>query len=185
MIERHRGDEAFPDDGECFQPDGRGAGSSNKGKVRGTASHPFDEPVRVVLNQGDVDPGMRDVKRRERVEQRGDGARGNHADHQATAEEPVYLIHRLAHGVYSHQYRACSVERGGAGRSQARRAAGSVDEWYPEVVFELADLGADARLADVDTRGRTASSATAMKYSSCLISITIDSSNYPNDLLDF
>ena len=174
--------------GSASNPGGVGAGSADEGHVHRAAAHPLDEPVRVVLNQGEVDPGMGAVEGGQRVEQRGDGARRDHADHQSTADEPVHLVHRLAYGLDGRQHGPRLLERGGAGGRQARRAAGPVEERRTEVLLELADLRADTGLADVDTRRgavKFASSATATKYSSCLSSITDDSSNHLYDLLDF
>ena len=61
-------------------------------------------------------------------------------------------FNRLAHGSHGREHGPRSVERGRAGGRQARGAAGSVEEWCAEVLFELADLCADTGLADVDAR---------------------------------
>jgi len=90
---RQHGDEPFADDRQRAQPWGRGAGRPDKGQVRLAGADAFGEPVGAVLDQGDLDAGVGAVKRGEGIEQRGDGARGDHADHKPAADQPVHGVH--------------------------------------------------------------------------------------------
>ena len=138
--------------GSAPNPGGTVPEAPDEGHVHRAAAHPLYEPVGVVLNQGDVDPGMGEVESGERVEQRGGRARSDHADHQSTPQKPVHLIHRVAYGLNGREHGPRPFERGRAGGRHARRATGPVEERRPEVLFELADLRADSGLADVDPR---------------------------------
>ena len=149
MAGRQGRDEPFADDRQRAQPWGRGAGRSDQGQVRLAGADAVGEPVGVVLDQGDLDAGVGAVKGGEGIEQRGDGARGDHADHEPAADQPVHRVHGLPDGAGGCEYRAGVRQRRRSRGRQGGRAARPVDQGRAEIVLELPDLGADPRLADM------------------------------------
>jgi hypothetical protein len=109
-------DEPFADDGQRAQPGGRGAGRSDQGQVRLSGADAVGEPVGIVLDQSDLDAGVSVVKGGEGIEQRGDGAPGDHADYEPAADQPVHGVHGLPDGAGGCEY--------GAGVRQRRRSRG-------------------------------------------------------------
>lgn len=93
------------------------------------------------------------MERGERVEQPGDGAGGDHADHQPSPDQGRHLLDRLPGGRGGGQRRPGVRQRRTPGRGQGGSAGGAVEQGGAEVVLELADLGTDPGLADVDAVG--------------------------------
>ena len=188
MAGRHRRHEAVAGDGERLQPARRGTGRPDQRQVGRAGPDALDEPVGVAFLQGDPDARMGEVERGERVEQRGDGARGHHPDHDPAGEQPGDVVHRLP-----------DCGRGGErgpGVRQRRRPAPVSVATRPDRSMRVAPRSRSswriwALTPDWLTRTRCAarvkfaSSATATKYSSCRSSITSDSSYKKNNLLDF
>jgi hypothetical protein len=116
-------DEPFADDGQRAQPWGRGAGRSDEGQVRLARADAFGEPVGVVLNQGDLDSWVGAVEGGEGIEQRRDGARGDHADHEPAADQPVHGVHGLPDRAGGCEYGASVRQRRRSRRGQGGRAA--------------------------------------------------------------
>ena len=138
--------------------------------------------------QRDLDAGVGAVERGERVEQRRDGAAADHADDEPAADQPVHVVDRVPQRLGRGERGPGVVERRRAGRvsvavradgrSAARRARCSSWRTWALTPDWLMCTRSAARV-------KLASSATATKYSSCLSSITTDSSHQKNYLLDF
>jgi hypothetical protein len=94
------------------------------------------------------------VEGRQRVEQRRDRARGDHADHEPAAQQAGDLVDGLPDRSGRGDDRAGVLERRGAGGRQRRCAPRPVDQLGAELVLEAPHLCADAGLADVHALGR-------------------------------
>lgn len=137
-----------------MQPVRGGAGGTDKGQVDGVGAHRLDESVGVVLQQRDLHPLMSPVKRGEGVEERGEGAADDHADREPAPDQIGHLSDRLAHRLGRGECGAGVFERGTSRNGQRDGASRPVEQLGTEFLFESADLGADAGLADVHAPGR-------------------------------
>ena len=153
MPGRDEGPESFADDDEGLEPGRRFAREPHQSKVHLAVAHPLHETVGIVLLQGETDAGVRVVECGQRIEQRGDGARGHHADDEAASNEVVDVVHGVPHVLDRAEHGSGVIQRGRAGRSEGGRPCGPVDEHGAEITFELLDLRADPRLADVHAFG--------------------------------
>ena len=109
----------FADEGERVQLRRWGAGGSDQRQVDLTGVNSFNETIGVVLDQGDLDPRVSAMERSEDFEQRGDGARGDHADAEPASHQTVYFVDGLAHGVDRCQHGPSVRERRRACGGQA------------------------------------------------------------------
>jgi hypothetical protein len=133
---------------------GRPAGRADQSQVGRAGPHPGYQLVGGVLDQGELDAGVHQVERRKGREQWGDGACGDHSDHEPTPDQPVHLVDGHPHGGHRGQYRARGLQGRRACRGQGRRPSRPVDQKGPQLVLELPDLGAHPGLADVHAVGR-------------------------------
>ena len=89
----------------------------------------------------------------EGVEQPGDRAAVDHADHQPAADQAGYVVHRVPNGVHRCQCSTGVLQCGCSSCGQGGDTARAVDESGTEVVFQLPDLSTDPRLAYVHPLG--------------------------------
>ena len=136
--------------GKASNPSGGAVAVPDESEIDRTGADPFDEAVGTVLGQRDLDPGVRDVERGQRVEQRLHRAGGDHPDDEPAPDQLVHVVHGLPHRVGRGEGRAGVHERRFSRGRECRRPARPVDQRGAEVVLELPDLRADPRLADVD-----------------------------------
>ena len=134
-------------------PSGVGGRGPDEGQVDGAVADPLDEPVGVVLQQRDLHARVGLVERGEGVEQRGDGAADDHADGEPAADQAGHLAHRLADRRGGGERGAGVFERGLSRDGEGDGARRPVEQLGTELPFQLADLGADAGLADVHALG--------------------------------
>lgn len=147
-------DEPLADDRQGLQP-GRGGGRRpDERHVDGTGADRLDEPVGVVLQQGDLHAGVGPVEGGEGIEQRGDGAADDHADRESAPDDARHVPHRLADRLGGGERGPGGCERGRSGGGEGGGAGRAVEQLGAQFLLQPADLGADPGLANVHPLGR-------------------------------